>query len=95
MLTRTIPSSGEALPVIGLGTYKGFDVGSGSKERAALGDVLRTLFSLGGSVLDSSPMYGRAEEVAGELLAAQQSAHKGFRRHEGMDARAQPRESIR
>ena len=37
MLTRTIPSSGEALPVIGIGTYKGFDVGSGSKERAALG----------------------------------------------------------
>ena len=38
MLTRTIASSGEALPVIGIGTYKGFDVGSGSKERAALGE---------------------------------------------------------
>jgi len=78
MLTRKIPSSGEALPVIGLGTYKGFDVGSGSKERAVLGEVLRTLFSQGGTVLDSSPMYGRAEEVAGELLAAQHAREKAF-----------------
>ena len=78
MLTRKIPSSGEALPVIGLGTYKGLDVGSGSKERAVLGEVLRTLFSQGGTVLDSSPMYGRAEEVAGELLAAQHAREKAF-----------------
>ena len=78
MLTRTIPSSGEALPVIGVGTYKGFDVGSGKKERAALGEVLRTLFSFGGSVVDSSPMYGRAEAVAGELLTAQSGHEKAF-----------------
>lgn len=78
MLTRTIASSGEALPVIGIGTYKGFDVGSGSKERAALGGVLRNLFSFGGSVLDSSPMYGRAEEVVGDLLAAQHARGKVF-----------------
>jgi diketogulonate reductase-like aldo/keto reductase len=78
MLTRTIPSSGEALPVIGLGTYKGFDVASGSKQRAALGDVVSTLFSVGGSVLDSSPMYGRAEGVAGELLAEQQARTRAF-----------------
>src|ERR1700686_2393588 len=78
MLTRTIPSSGEALPVIGIGTYKGFDVGSGSKERAALGDALRILFSMGGSVLDSSPMYGRAEGVAGELLASQHARELAF-----------------
>ena len=78
MLTRTIPSSGEALPVIGLGTYKGFDVGSNSDQRAALGGVLRNLFSLGGSVLDSSPMYGRAEGVAGELLAAQYARERTF-----------------
>ena len=78
MLTRTIPSSGEALPVIGLGTYKGFDVGSSSNERAALGDVLRNLFSLGGSLLDSSPMYGRAEEVAGDLVAEQHAREKSF-----------------
>jgi len=78
MLTRTIPSSGEALPVIGIGTYKGFDVGSSGKERAALGQVLSTLFSLGGSVVDSSPMYGRAEEVVGDLLAAQGARKSAF-----------------
>jgi diketogulonate reductase-like aldo/keto reductase len=78
MLTRKIPSSGEALPVIGIGTYKGFDIGSGSKERTTLANVLRTLFSHGGSVLDSSPMYGRAEGVAGELLAAQHANEKAF-----------------
>jgi len=78
MLTRTIPSSSEALPVIGLGTYKGFDVGSSGKGRAALGEVLSTLFSLGGSVLDSSPMYGRAEGVAGDLLATQRAREKAF-----------------
>ena len=78
MLTRIIPSTGESLPVIGIGTYKGFDVGSSSKERAALGGVLRNLFSLGGSVLDSSPMYGRAEGVAGDLLAEQHAREKAF-----------------
>lgn len=78
MLTRIIPSTGESLPVIGIGTYKGFNVGSSSKERAALGGVLRNLFSLGGSVLDSSPMYGRAEGVAGDLLAEQHAREKAF-----------------
>lgn len=78
MLTRTIPSSGEALPVIGIGTYKGFDVGSGNKERVALANVLGTLFSHGGAVLDSSPMYGRAEEVAGDLFFAQKAREKTF-----------------
>lgn len=78
MITRKIPSSGEDLPVIGLGTYKGFDVGAGPKERAALGDVLQTLFSSGGSVIDSSPMYGRAEGVVGDLLKTQQTREKAF-----------------
>jgi diketogulonate reductase-like aldo/keto reductase len=78
MLNRKIPSSGEALPVIGVGTYRGFDVGSSRKERAALGEVLGTLFSSEGSVLDSSPMYGRAEEVAGELLADPNAREKAF-----------------
>lgn len=78
MLTRTIPFSGEALPIIGLGTYKGFDVVSGGKERGALGEVLCELLAAGGSVLDSSPMYGRAEGVAGELLAAQGARDKLF-----------------
>jgi diketogulonate reductase-like aldo/keto reductase len=78
MLTRPIPSTGELLPVIGIGTYKGFDVGSNRDARAKLGDVLRTLYSQGGSVVDSSPMYGRAEEVAGELIAEQHAREKTF-----------------
>jgi diketogulonate reductase-like aldo/keto reductase len=78
MLTRKIPSSGEEIPVIGLGTYKGFDVGPGSKERVALGEVMGNLFSHSGSVLDSSPMYGRAEGMVGELIFSQHAREKAF-----------------
>jgi diketogulonate reductase-like aldo/keto reductase len=70
MQTRPIPSSGEPLPVIGCGTWQTFDVGSSSSARAPLADVLRALFAAGGSVIDSSPMYGSSEEVVGDLLAA-------------------------
>jgi len=68
MLTRTIPSSGIALPVIGLGTWRGFDVGADAAARAPLADVLRALLESGGRVIDSSPMYGSSEDVAGALL---------------------------
>jgi len=67
MLQRCIPCTGEALPAIGLGTYQAFDVGAAQPDRAALAEVLRTLVAQGGRVLDSSPMYGRAEDVVGEL----------------------------
>jgi diketogulonate reductase-like aldo/keto reductase len=70
MQTRPIPSSGEALPVIGCGTYVGFDVSADSEKLKALADVVRTLRDAGGKVFDSSPMYGRAEAVLGDLLAA-------------------------
>lgn len=66
MLTRPIPGSNEALPVVGLGTYQSFDVGSDRTELEPLAEVLRTLVRLGGSVIDSSPMYGRAERAVGE-----------------------------
>src|SRR6516162_191902 len=69
MQTRAIPSSGEALPVIGCGTYVGFDVGANSNKLKALADVVRTLRDAGGKAFDTSPMYGRAEAVLGELLA--------------------------
>jgi diketogulonate reductase-like aldo/keto reductase len=69
MQTRKIPSSGEALPVIGCGTWQGFDVGESEEARAPLAGVLDTLFTSGGSVVDSSPMYGTAEGVVGDLLA--------------------------
>ena len=69
MLTRAIPSSGEKLPVIGLGSWKTFDVGPGSPQLKQLEEVLSVFVKLGGKVIDSSPMYGRAEGVIGELAA--------------------------
>lgn len=69
MLTRAIPKSGERIPVIGMGTWQTFDVGKDPSERAPLAEVLRRFFAAGGRVIDSSPMYGRAEEVVGDLLA--------------------------
>jgi diketogulonate reductase-like aldo/keto reductase len=64
MSTRPIPASGEALPVIGMGTWRTFDVADSAPLRA----VVEALFDAGGSVIDSSPMYGRAEETVGEVL---------------------------
>jgi len=69
MLAKSIPSSGEKLPAIGIGTYKGFDLADGAESRARLAEVLRRLFAAGGSIVDSSPMYGRAEARAGQALA--------------------------
>lgn len=70
MHTRPIPSSGEALPVIGCGTWVGFDQAPGGAEYQRLPGVLQALFDAGGRVIDSSPMYGRSEQTTGELLAA-------------------------
>jgi len=69
MLTRKIPSTGEELPVIGLGTWQTFDVGTAERERAPLEEVLRDFVALGGRLVDSSPMYGRSEEVVGAIAA--------------------------
>lgn len=68
LLTRKIPSTGELLPVLGLGTWQTFDVGTGTAGRAPLENVLREFVALGGKLIDSSPMYGRSEEVAGDLI---------------------------
>lgn len=70
MANRLIPRSGEPLPVIGLGTWQTFDVGAAAPERAPLAEVVRLFLQGGGRVIDSSPMYGRAESVAGDLVAA-------------------------
>lgn len=78
MHKRKVPATGERLGVIGLGTWQTFDVGGAPAERAPLAEVLRTLFDAGGSVIDSSPMYGRSEAVAGDLLAAAGSRDKAF-----------------
>jgi diketogulonate reductase-like aldo/keto reductase len=69
MLMRPIPSTGEAMPVIGLGTWRAFDVGAGTAARRPLSEVMRLLLDSGGRMIDSSPMYGRAEAVTGDLLA--------------------------
>jgi diketogulonate reductase-like aldo/keto reductase len=68
MLTRPIPKSGEPLPVVGVGTWQAFDIGSERTGLEQRKEVLRILFEAGGRVIDSSPMYGRAEAVVGTLL---------------------------
>ena len=70
MLTLTIPSSGEKLPVIGLGTWRTFDVDLTTDNRRQLEEVLSLFVKLGGRVIDSSPMYDRAEEVIGDLTTS-------------------------
>jgi diketogulonate reductase-like aldo/keto reductase len=69
MLMRAIPSSGEKLPVIGLGTWQTFDVDLRPDTGEQLQDVLSRFAKLGGRVIDSSPMYGHSEQVIGELSA--------------------------
>ena len=67
--TRTIPGTGERLPLIGVGTWQTFDVGSDPASRAPLREVLRAFSAAGGRVIDSSPMYGASEAVTGDLAA--------------------------
>lgn len=68
-LMRSIPSSGEKIPVVGLGTWQTFDVGSSESDRKPLKDVLNTFVEMGGALVDSSPMYRRSEEVVGSLAS--------------------------
>ena len=77
MQTKPIPSSGEPLGVIGLGTYVGFDV-KGRGVYPQLQEVLHRLLESGGSVIDSSPMYGNAEGVTGDLVAASGARKRTF-----------------
>jgi len=69
MRTNAIPSSNEKLGGVGLGTWQTFDVGSSASARAQLKEVLSTLISAGGSLVDSSPMYGSSEQVVGDLTS--------------------------
>ena len=69
-MTARIPSSGEDLLRVGLGTYRSFDVGRDGERRKELTSVLRAFVGQGGSLVDSSPMYGSAERVVGELSEA-------------------------
>jgi diketogulonate reductase-like aldo/keto reductase len=69
ILERPIPSTGERIPAVGLGTWRTFDVGASAADRAPLQEVLQRFVGLGGRVVDSSPMYGAAESVVGDLAA--------------------------
>ena len=70
MLRKKIPGSGEALPVIGLGTYSVFDVDSTPREIATRRDIVDKLVAAGGSLLDTSPMYNRSEKIIGDVIDA-------------------------
>ncbi|MDM0110614.1 aldo/keto reductase [Variovorax sp. J22R133] len=78
MHTRPIPATNEAMPVIGCGTWMGFDRSPGTPEYAGLAGVLDALFAAGGRMIDSSPMYGRSETTTGDLLAAAKTHPKAF-----------------
>ncbi|MBA3894013.1 MAG: aldo/keto reductase [Gemmatimonadales bacterium] len=67
-VTRPIPSSGERLPVVGLGTWITFNVGDDPELRDECAAVMRAFFREGGRVIDSSPMYGSSQEVIGDGL---------------------------
>ena len=67
ILKKRIPATGELIPAVGLGTARTFDAGANRSERAPLKEVLRLFVERGGSVIDSSPMYGNAEIVVGDL----------------------------
>jgi diketogulonate reductase-like aldo/keto reductase len=68
LVTRPVPSSGEALPVVGLGSWITFNVGDDRVARDACTDVMRAFFAAGGRMIDSSPMYGSSQDVIGEGL---------------------------
>ncbi|MEJ7758586.1 MAG: aldo/keto reductase [Gemmatimonadaceae bacterium] len=77
-ITKIIPSSGERIPVIGMGTWQTFDVGRSAESRAGLRLVLQEFFDRGGRVIDSSPMYGSSEPVVGALLQQMRPRRAAF-----------------
>jgi diketogulonate reductase-like aldo/keto reductase len=78
MLTKPIPSSGEELPVIGLGTYRAFNTSLNPFKKKDLQQVVNLFFDAGGTLIDSSPMYGKAEAVTGDVLASINGHDKAF-----------------
>ena len=78
MDTRPIPSTGEPLPIIGCGTWQAFDVAPDGAQVATLTRVVGTLLDAGGLMIDSSPMYGRAEAVVGKCLTAPGTRARAF-----------------
>jgi diketogulonate reductase-like aldo/keto reductase len=78
LLTRAIPSSGEQLPLVGLGSWRTFNVGNDAEARDACTGVMRAFFAGGGRMIDSSPMYGSAQDTIGLGLAKLVARDKVF-----------------
>ncbi|MDH4047877.1 MAG: aldo/keto reductase [Gammaproteobacteria bacterium] len=78
MLKRPIPKTGEELPVIGLGTYNVFDVASTAEELAPRREIVDLMIEKGASLIDSSPMYNRAEKVVGDIIEQSGKREKLF-----------------
>jgi len=78
LLARPIPKTGEAIPAVGLGTWQVFDVAGSTEELSQAREALKVFFGHGGRVIDSSPMYGSAESVAGQLATELGIASKLF-----------------
>jgi diketogulonate reductase-like aldo/keto reductase len=78
LITRSIPRGGEQIPAVGMGTWLTFDIGRSAFDLARRRRVLEMFYAGGGRVIDSSPMYGRAEAVVGELIAQLGSAATTF-----------------
>ncbi len=78
LLTRPIPSTGEQIPVVGLGSWITFNVGKDTAARAQSAEVMRQFFAAGGKLIDSSPMYGSSQGVIGEALQKLQAQSKVF-----------------
>lgn len=76
--TREIPTSGESIPVMGLGTARTFDVGLTASNLEPLHEVVQLFIEHSGRMIDSSPMYGRAEDVVGRLVTDLQIQEKVF-----------------
>lgn len=100
LASRPIPRSGERLPVVGLGTAIVFDIHDDAGQRAERRNVLQTLFDGGGSVIDTAPSYGNAENLVGDLLADLGVRGKTFlatkvRAAERADSIAELRQSLR
>ena len=77
-LQKNIPNSNKALPVIGMGTWRTFNVGNDAKLLAARTELVKTFFELGGGLIDSSPMYGSAPDVMGHALSQLGAAQLGI-----------------
>jgi len=78
MLKRAIPSSGESVPAIGMGTSGSFEITQGSPEYDALKEVLKRFFAAGATLIDTSPSYSNAEDILGLLLADAKLRPKAF-----------------